>query len=108
MGPGSPKAAAGLVFTGIYTKTLVKFRANAYSRALMPTFKTMYKCRECGATGYQPVIDRAADGALKPTGEYKCTGCRNVFASLRALWEPRRPADIQVSKIGSQMPATGR
>jgi DNA-directed RNA polymerase subunit RPC12/RpoP len=74
----------------------------------MSTFKTIYKCRECGATGYQPVIDRAANGSLKPTGEYKCTGCRNVFASLRALWEPRRPADFQASKFGNHVGATGR
>lgn len=48
----------------------------------MAIFKTVYKCRECGATSYQPVMDRAANGALQPTGAYKCTGCRNVFASL--------------------------
>ncbi|MDZ7920954.1 hypothetical protein [Rhodoferax sp.] len=77
----------------------------------MATYKTVYKCRECGATSYQPVIDRAANGALKPTGEYKCTGCRNVFASLRAWWEPRRSVDFQDfqgSKFGSQANAAGR
>lgn len=56
----------------------------------MPTYKTVYKCRECGATNYQPVIERAANGSLQATGQYKCTGCRNVFESLRAWWEPRR------------------
>ncbi len=77
----------------------------------MATYKTVYKCRECGATSYQPVIDRAANGALKPTGEYKCTGCRNVFASLRAWWEPRCPVEfqeLQGSKFSSQASATGR
>ena len=74
----------------------------------MATYKTIYKCRECGATSYQPVVDRAANGALKPTGAYKCTGCRNVFASLRAWWEPRRPVDFQGSAFGSQANATGR
>ncbi|CAM8630518.1 hypothetical protein MCEMSEM22_03526 [Comamonadaceae bacterium] len=65
----------------------------------MPTYKTVYKCRECGATSYQQVIERAANGALKATGQYKCTGCRNVFASLRAWWEPRRQVDFQPSKL---------
>lgn len=53
-------------------------------------YKTRYQCRECGATSYQPVIGRVPSGALRPTGEYRCTGCRNVFATIRAWWEPRR------------------
>jgi hypothetical protein len=61
----------------------------------MATFKTIYKCRVCGATSYQPVIDRAKCGALQPTGEYKCTGCRNVFSSLRAWWEPQHAPELQ-------------
>ena len=48
--------------------------------------KTIYKCRECGATSYQHVIGRALNGALLPTGQYRCTGCRNVFATIRAWW----------------------
>ncbi len=58
----------------------------------MATYKTVYKCRECGSTSYQRVIDRAANGSLQPTGQYRCTGCRNVFDSLRSWWEPRRAA----------------
>lgn len=65
----------------------------------MANYKTIYKCRECGATSYQRVIDRAENGALLPTGEYKCTGCRNVFATLRAWWEPRRTHDFQPSAL---------
>lgn len=65
----------------------------------MKTYKTVYQCRECGATSYQKVIARSPDGVLQATGEYKCTGCRNVFASLRAWWEPRRQADFQSSKM---------
>jgi DNA-directed RNA polymerase subunit RPC12/RpoP len=61
----------------------------------MATFKTIYKCRECGATSYQRVIGRAKNGALLATGEYKCTGCRNVFANLKAWWEPRRAPEMQ-------------
>lgn len=50
----------------------------------------VYKCCNCGATSYQQVIERSHTGQLQPTGQYKCTGCRNVFASIRAWWEPRR------------------
>jgi DNA-directed RNA polymerase subunit RPC12/RpoP len=67
----------------------------------MANYKTVYKCRECGATSYQQVIDRAQDGSLKSTGQYKCTGCRNVFASIRAWWEPRRKLDFQASKFSN-------
>jgi DNA-directed RNA polymerase subunit RPC12/RpoP len=55
----------------------------------MATFKTVYKCRECGATSYQRVFDRANGGPLAPTGQYRCTGCRNIFESIRDWWEPR-------------------
>jgi DNA-directed RNA polymerase subunit RPC12/RpoP len=67
----------------------------------MANYKTVYKCRECGATSYQKVIDRAQDGALRATGAYKCTGCRNVFASIRAWWEPHRNLDFQASKFSN-------
>lgn len=67
----------------------------------MANYKTIYKCRVCGTTTYQRVMGRAETGVLQPTGEYRCTGCRNVFASLRAWWEPKRPADFQPSKFSS-------
>lgn len=86
------------MFTRHYTNALAKVAQTLYSLPTMPTYKTVYRCRECGATSYQPVIERAASGALKPTGQYKCTGCRNVFASLRAWWEPRRPVDFHASR----------
>ena len=67
----------------------------------MANFKTIYKCRVCGTTSYQRVMDRSVGGLLAPTGEYRCTGCRNVFASLRAWWEPLPPADFHPSKFFS-------
>lgn len=71
----------------------------------MGIFKTIYKCCKCGATSYQRMIDRAADGALQTTGQYRCTGCRNVFASLRAWWEPHRAVELQSSGVPSRFPA---
>ncbi len=69
--------------------------------AIMATFKTVYKCCKCGATSYQRVIERASNGALLPTGEYRCTGCRNVFATLRAWWQPRYLPELRAeSRFG--------
>lgn len=67
----------------------------------MANYKTIYQCRECGATSYQRVISRAENGALIPTGQYKCTGCRNVFDSLRAWWEPRRATEFQSASLAA-------
>lgn len=55
----------------------------------MVTYKTLYRCRDCGATSYQQVQGRTETGAMRPTGQYKCSGCRTVFATIRAWWEPR-------------------
>lgn len=65
----------------------------------MATYKTTYKCRECGATSYQRVIDRTESGTLEPTGQYRCTGCRNVFANVQAWCEPRRALDSQLNQL---------
>ena len=42
-----------------------------------------YHCRRCGASCYRRVIERALDGAMRPAGRYRCTGCDLVFADLR-------------------------
>jgi DNA-directed RNA polymerase subunit RPC12/RpoP len=65
----------------------------------MATNNTIYKCRECGATSYQRLLERAQNGALLPTGPYRCTGCRNLFANVRSWWEPRRTTDWQASSL---------
>ena len=65
---------------------------------LKTSYKTLYKCRDCGATNYQPEVARADNGALQPTGKYRCTGCRSIFASVRAWWAPRSPPDFQASR----------
>jgi len=67
----------------------------------MVQYKTIYKCRECGATSYQQVIDRAQNGALQATGQYRCTGCRNIFSTIRSWWEPRRATEFQSSKFSN-------
>ena len=63
-----------------------------------PVYKTAYKCHDCGATSYLPVIERAPNGALRPTGQYRCSGCRGIFATVKAWCTPRRLPDFQVSQ----------
>ena len=67
----------------------------------MVNYKTIYKCCKCGATSYQRMLERAENGALLPTGAYRCSGCRNVFQTLKAWWEPRRKLDFQSSSYAS-------
>lgn len=74
---------------------------DAYSPPTMANFKTIYKCRICGTTSYQRVMERAPDGAMQPLGAYRCCGCRNIFDSVRAWWEPQRGKDFQGSKFNA-------
>ncbi|APW39785.1 hypothetical protein RD110_23425 [Rhodoferax koreense] len=53
---------------------------------MMTTYKTIYKCGRCGTTSYQPVIGRDATGALRPTGQYRCTGCKVTFTEFKDWW----------------------
>jgi hypothetical protein len=45
---------------------------------------TRHRCHACGATSYKSVIDRDEQGAMRPTGRYRCTGCEVVFSSPQA------------------------
>jgi hypothetical protein len=53
---------------------------------MMTSYKTIYKCGRCGTTSYQPVIGRDLTGALRPTGQYRCTGCKMTFTEFREWW----------------------
>lgn len=44
----------------------------------------IYACCRCGARSYHRVIGRDRDGAMRPTGRYRCSGCSAVFADPRA------------------------
>lgn len=39
-------------------------------------------CRLCGATAYQPVIARDANGAMMPSGTYRCVRCKLEFNTI--------------------------
>jgi DNA-directed RNA polymerase subunit RPC12/RpoP len=44
----------------------------------------IYACCRCGARSYHRMIGRDRDGAMRPTGLYRCSGCSAVFADPRA------------------------
>lgn len=68
----------------------------------MTHYKTIYKCSQCGATSYQPVIGRDATGALMPTGVFRCTGCRVTFTDARDWWGHRGAATPAASTPNPQ------
>jgi ribosomal protein S27E len=62
---------------------------------------TRHRCHNCGATSYKSVIGRDEQGAMRPTGRYRCTGCDVVFSSAQTWREgagqerqPQQPALI--------------
>lgn len=65
-------------------------------------------CRTCGATNYRRVIERDANGALRPTGLYHCSGCSVVFANP-AAWRDGGVdvAATQAGPIASRRAAAG-
>lgn len=68
--------------------------------AVMPSTTPVNACRLCGATAYRPVIARDASGAMKPTGRYRCVGCKLEFEHVKQ-W--RTPALSQLTfDTGSQ------
>lgn len=52
--------------------------------ALTDVSPRVYACCRCGARSYHRVIDRDLDGAMRPTGRYRCSGCSAVFADPKA------------------------
>ena len=62
------------------------------AKRIKTNFKTAYQCRQCGSTCYQPVIERAPNGALLPNGQYRCTGCQTKFLNVQSWWAPQPAA----------------
>jgi len=51
---------------------------NTISRAMNKT----NKCHRCGAASYKPVIKRDEAGAMNPSGESQCVGCKLIFTEI--------------------------
>lgn len=45
--------------------------------------KPRNSCHRCGATAYRTLIARDTSGAMRPSGQYQCVLCRQVFSHVR-------------------------
>jgi hypothetical protein len=61
-----------------------------YSYCMSP----LNKCHACGATTYAQVIERDAEGVMRPTGVHRCVGCKQLFTSTE-IWRSGQPASGQ-------------
>ena len=65
-------------------------------------------CRHCGSTAYCPVIARDESGAMKPSGIYRCVGCKLEFQNIDA-WRARTDLSLVISHLATAAaPATSR
>jgi hypothetical protein len=58
-------------------------------------------CRRCGATSYGQVITRDAEGVMRHSGLFRCSGCSAVFADPKA-W--REGGTDEVAPLSSPVP----
>lgn len=49
------------------------------TQVMTPAMRVHYSCRLCGATSYRSVFDRDVAGAIRPTTQYRCSGCALTF-----------------------------
>jgi hypothetical protein len=56
---------------------------------MMDTPPLVNRCRACGATSYRQLTHRGADGVMRYSGVYCCSGCSLTFTE-RASWRERR------------------
>jgi hypothetical protein len=57
-------------------------------------------CRLCGSTNYHRLFARDDSGQLRPTGQYRCSGCQIQFAQT-SQW---RQGPLSWSAPGRQGP----
>lgn len=66
----------------IYPMYVVGRIARLRLQKTMADIPPLNRCHRCGCTSYKPVIERNAEGAMAPSGRYKCVQCGVVFASV--------------------------
>jgi hypothetical protein len=62
--------------------------------------KPRNSCHRCGATAYRTLIARDQSGAMRPSGQYQCVQCRQVFRHVRE-W---RDGDGQNPRLSTGQP----
>src|SRR5450830_153668 len=83
----SPLDRTGLMF--------INRRHNPHTCPLYPhRMSPLNKCHACGATTYAQVIERDAEGVMRPTGVHRCVGCKQLFTSIET-WRNGPPTSGQ-------------
>lgn len=49
----------------------------------MTTSRPRNSCHRCGATAYKALIARDGSGAMRPSGQYQCVQCKQVFREVK-------------------------
>jgi hypothetical protein len=65
--------------------------------------KPRNSCHRCGASAYKTLIARDDTGAMRPSGQYQCVQCKQVFRDVR---EWRDGVDVAVGHSNAPMSAT--
>lgn len=74
---------------GLYSRVLAQ-----HTQKAMESGKPVNACHRCGTTSYHPVFARAADGVMRPSGQYMCVKCKLLFTTITEwrLGEQQKPA----------------
>jgi ribosomal protein L37AE/L43A len=71
------------------------------------TMSLRYSCRHCNSTSYKRVIQRDAQGEMRPSELYSCSGCSVVFANPEAWRQVTPPVAEQRLQTGAPNFPTG-
>jgi hypothetical protein len=69
------------------------------------TARPRNSCHRCGATAYKTLIARDENGAMRPSGQYQCVQCKQVFRDVKA-W--RDGTEVEGHVDGPQADLAGR
>jgi hypothetical protein len=83
---------------------LTEHRYQPIKTTLSSAMTKTNKCHRCGAASYKPVIRRDEDGAMNPSGESQCVGCKLIFTEIdewRMVPAANEGAQAQVREQGA-------
>jgi len=69
----------------------------------MAAAKPRNSCHRCGATAYKTLIARDDTGAMRPSGQYQCVQCKQVFRDVKE-WREGVDAAVGLSDTGQSPP----
>lgn len=63
--------------------------------------KPLNSCHRCGATAYKTLIARDDTGAMRPSGQYQCVQCKQLFRNVRE-WRDGIKVEFDHSNCNAQ------